>query len=160
MEYRKLPRGEELISTLGLGMGGIQKCPEGEIQAIIELAIEHGVNFFDLCAGGKSVYEPFGRAIAGKRDKVYFQLHFGAVYKDNGEYGWSRDLRRIKDIFEWEMRALGTENGSHQEPVHTVLLGQTRGACGRSGSKKSERPQRAFKVPRVNRGGARLFGYR
>ena len=25
MEYRKLPKGEERLSTLGLGLGGIQK---------------------------------------------------------------------------------------------------------------------------------------
>ena len=109
MEYRKLPKGNELIGTLGLGMGGIHKCPQDEIQAVIERAIENGINFFDLCAGGKSVYEPFGKAIAGKRDKVYFQLHFGAVYNENGEYGWSRDLKRIRETFEWEMKALGTD---------------------------------------------------
>ncbi len=109
MEYRKLPHGNETIGALGLGMGGIQKASPDEIQAVVERAIEHGVNFFDLCAGGKSVYEPFGRAISGKREKVYFQLHFGAVYKENGEYGWSRDLNVIKKTFEWEINALGTD---------------------------------------------------
>lgn len=109
MEYRKLPHGTEKISTLGLGMGGIQNCPPNEIQMVIERAIENGINFFDLCAGGKSVYEPFGKAIKGKREKIYFQLHFGAVYKQNGEYGWSRNLKTIKDTFEWELKALGTD---------------------------------------------------
>lgn len=109
MEYRKLPKGNERIGTLGLGMGGIQNTPPDEIQAVIERAIENGINFFDLCAGGKSVYEPFGKAIAGKRGKVYFQLHFGAVYKENGEYGWSRDLETIENTFAWEMQALGTD---------------------------------------------------
>lgn len=109
MEYRKLPHGDERIATLGLGMGGIQNTPPEEIQAVVERAIENGINFFDLCAGGKSVYEPFGKAIAGKRGKVYFQLHFGAVYKENGEYGWSRDLNEIRQTFEWEMKALGTD---------------------------------------------------
>lgn len=109
MEYRKLPNGTELISTLGLGMGGIQNSSPDEIEAVVREAINHGVNFFDLCAGGQSVYEPFGRAIKGQRDKVYFQLHFGAVYKKNGEYGWSRDLQTIMSTFEWEMRALNTD---------------------------------------------------
>lgn len=109
MEYRKLPRGEEQIGVLGLGMGGIQNTAPEEIQKVIERAVENGINFFDLCAGGKSVYEPFGRAIAGKREKVYFQLHFGAVYKKNGEYGWSRDLQTIKNTFGWELNALKTD---------------------------------------------------
>lgn len=108
MEYRKLPHGTENISTLGLGMGGIQNASPQEIQSVIERAITHGINFFDLCAGGKSVYEPFGNAIASSRPKVYFQLHFGAVYNQNGEYGWSRNLRTVKSTFEWELKALKT----------------------------------------------------
>lgn len=109
MEYRKLPRGNEEIGVLGLGMGGIQNARPEEIQTVIERAIENGINFFDLCAGGKSVYEPFGKAIAGKREKVHFQLHFGAVYRKDGEYGWSRNLKEIKDTFAWEMKTLGTD---------------------------------------------------
>lgn len=108
MEYRKHPASGELIGTLGLGMGGIQAAPADEIEKTVRLAIEKGINFFDLCAGGASVYEPFGRAIADCRDKVYFQLHFGAVYNKNGEYGWSRKLSEIKSTFEWEMEKLCT----------------------------------------------------
>ncbi len=109
MEYRKLPRGDERIGVLGLGMGGIRNASPEEIQTVIEKAIDNGINYFDLCAGGGNVYEPFGRAIAGKREKIYFQLHFGAVYEKNGEYGWSRDLNAIKRTFDWELKALGTD---------------------------------------------------
>ena len=108
MEYRKLPHGNEMIGTLGLGTGSLGNTSAVEIEAIVTKAIDNGINFFDLCAGNKSVYEPFGRAIAGKRNKVYFQLHFGAVYK-NGEYGWSRNLDEIKNTFLWEMKTLNTD---------------------------------------------------
>lgn len=84
MEYRQLPHGTERIGVLGLGMGGIQHTPADEIEAIIRRALENGINFFDLCAGG-AVYEPFGRAIRGRREQVYLQCHFGAVYDENGE---------------------------------------------------------------------------
>ena len=80
-----------------------------EIESIIKKAIENGINFFDLCGGGSRVYKPFGNAIKGKRDKVYFELHFGAVYDEEGEYGWSRDLDVIKNTFKWEMEQLQTE---------------------------------------------------
>ena len=109
MEYRALPKGNEKLSALGLGMGGIQNAPADEIEAVVSRAIESGINFFDLCAGGASVYRPFGRAIAGRREKVHFQLHFGAVYNKKGEYGWSRSLDEIKRTFEWELKALGTD---------------------------------------------------
>ena len=108
MEYRKLPHGKELISVLGLGMGGIQHTPAEEIEAIIRKAIDNGINFFDLCAGG-AVYEPFGKAIKEQREKVFIQCHFGAVYDENGEYGWCRDFDTIKKTFLWELETLGTD---------------------------------------------------
>lgn len=110
MEYRQLPRGKEneKFSVLGLGMGGIQYTPAAEIEAIITKAIDNGINFFDLCAGG-AVYEPFGKAIKGKREKVFLQVHFGAVYDENGEYGWCRDFETIKKTFLWELETLGTD---------------------------------------------------
>lgn len=110
MEYRFLPHGgeNERFSALGLGMGGIQGASDAEIEATVRTALDHGVNFFDLCAGGANVYAPFGRAIAGRRGQVFFQLHFGAVYNEKGEYGWSRNLDKIRETFEWELKTLGT----------------------------------------------------
>lgn len=35
MEYRKLSKGGEMISTLGPGMGGIHKTTPDEIEAVI-----------------------------------------------------------------------------------------------------------------------------
>ncbi len=110
MEYRKLPHGSEndKFGVLGLGMGGIQHTPPQEIEAIISKAIDNGINFFDLCAGG-AVYEPFGRAIRGRREQVFLQVHFGAVYDEKGEYGWCRDFDTIKKTFLWELETLGTD---------------------------------------------------
>ncbi len=110
MEYRKLPHGteRERFGVLGLGMGGIQHTPPEEIEAIIRKAMAHGINFFDLCAGG-AVYKPFARAIRGQRDKVFLQVHFGAVYDEKGEYGWCRDFETIKKTFLWELETLDTD---------------------------------------------------
>ncbi len=110
MEYRQLPHGtdRETFSVLGLGMGGIQHTPPEEIEAIIRKAIANGINFFDLCAGG-AVYAPFGRAIRGQREKVFLQVHFGAVYDEKGEYGWCRDFETIRKTFAWELETLGTD---------------------------------------------------
>lgn len=110
MEYRKLPHGKdnERFGVLGLGLGGIGQTSPEEIEAIIRKAIDHGINFFDLCTAG-ATYAPFGRAIKGRRDKVFIQVHFGAVYDENGEYGWCRDPETIKRTFLWELEALGTD---------------------------------------------------
>lgn len=110
MEYRRLPHGNEneRFSVLGLGMGGIGKTPTDLIEAIIRKAIDNGINFFDLCTAGAS-YAPIGRAISDCRDKVFLQVHFGAVYDENGEYGWCRDFDTIKNTFLWELEQLGTD---------------------------------------------------
>ena len=110
MEYRQLPHGteREKFGVLGLGLGGIGKTPADEIEAIIRKALDHGINYFDLCTAG-ATYAPFGRAIAGKRDRVFIQVHFGAVYDENGEYGWCRDFDTIQKTFLWELETLGTD---------------------------------------------------
>lgn len=95
-EHRKLPRGEEKLSIIGLGSGSLGLASEEEIIIIIKETINSGINFFDLCAGNHKVYKPFGKAIKGVREKVHFQFRFGAFYKADGEYGWSRDLNKIK----------------------------------------------------------------
>lgn len=111
MEKRRLPRGgeNESFSVLGLGLGGIQGCTDDEIERVISTAMEHGVNFFDLCAGGRNVYAPFGRAIKGRRGSVFLQLHLGAVYNGSGEYAWSRKADDIRRTFGWELETLGTD---------------------------------------------------
>jgi len=110
MEYRQLPHGtkQEKFSVLGLGLGGIGKTPADEIEAIIRKAIDNGINFFDMCTAG-ATYAPFGRAIAGRREQVFLQVHFGAVYDADGEYGWCRDFDTIKKTFLWELETLGTD---------------------------------------------------
>ncbi len=109
MEYRKLPHGEEKIGVIGIGTGGIQGCSDTEIEKIIRTAIDNGINYFDLCAGARNVYAPFGRAIKGQRESIMFQLHFGAVYNQKGEYGWSRNLDKIRETFQWELETLDTD---------------------------------------------------
>ena len=110
MEYRALPRGTagERFGVLGLGLGGIGTTPPDEIEAIVRKALDHGINFFDLCTAG-ATYAPFGRAIAGRREQVFLQMHFGAVYDENGEYGWCRDFSTIHDTFLWELETLKTD---------------------------------------------------
>ena len=108
MEYRKLPRGEEQISILGLGASSIGMAGEKEIQATAELALENGVNFFDMASSDAAPFAAYGRAMAGARDKMYFQIHFGADYR-SGKYGWTTDLDAIKQSVDWQLKALQTD---------------------------------------------------
>ena len=91
MEYRKLPKGTENISIIGLGNSSLGEAGEKEAQATVELALENGVNFFDMAAGDARPFAAYGRAAAGCRGKVYYQVHFGADYR-TGKYGWTLEL--------------------------------------------------------------------
>lgn len=108
MEYRKLPHGEEQLSILGLGTSSIGMAGEKEIEATMELALEQGVNFFDMASADAAPFPAYGRALKGQRDKVYFQIHFGANYQ-GGTYGWTTDLDTIKRSIDWQLTALKTD---------------------------------------------------
>ena len=108
MEYRKLPRGTEEISILGLGNSSMGQSGEKEVQASVEMALENGINYFDMAAADDVPFAPFGRAVAGCRNKVYFQVHFGAEYR-TGTYGWTLDLDKIKKSVDWQLEMMKTD---------------------------------------------------
>ena len=108
MEYRKLPHGEERISILGLGTSSIGMAGEKEIRATVDLALERGVNFFDLASADDAPFPVYGAAMAGVRTQVHFQIHFGANYQ-SGSYGWTTDLDTIRRSIDWQLKALRTD---------------------------------------------------
>ncbi len=108
MEYRKLPKGDEQISILGLGNSSTSQAGEKGMEEIISLAVENGVNYFDMAAGDAAPFAAFGRAVAGCRQKVYFQVHFGADYR-TGKYGWTLKLEDIKRSVDWQLKQLKTD---------------------------------------------------
>lgn len=108
MEYRTLPHGTEKISILGLGTSSIQASPEAEIEETVRLAAENGVNYFDMASAEAKPFAAYGRALAGCRQNVYFQIHFGADYT-RGTYGWTTDLDTVKRSVAWQLDALKTD---------------------------------------------------
>ncbi|MDD3416115.1 MAG: hypothetical protein PHY47_19295 [Lachnospiraceae bacterium] len=44
MQYRKLPKGTEQISVLGIGTSSIQASSEKEIEKIITTALDFGIS--------------------------------------------------------------------------------------------------------------------
>ena len=108
MEYRKLPKGTEEISIIGLGNSSLS--PDGglEMEKTIEMAIENGINYFDMAAADAGPFPAYGRVAAGCRDRVYYQIHFGADYR-SGQYGWTLRLDDIKRSIDWQLKALKTD---------------------------------------------------
>ncbi|MCM1262594.1 MAG: aldo/keto reductase [Butyrivibrio sp.] len=107
MEYRVLPHGGEKISIIGLGSGSISGT-EQEMTAVIDAAMESGVNYFDMAPSEQAPFYAYAKAFAGRREKVITQMHFGAVY-NGGKYGWTRNLDKIREQFAWELKLLDTD---------------------------------------------------
>lgn len=108
MEYRKLPHGDEQISIIGLGNSSLGALGEAEAEKTVAMAVENGINYFDMAAGDATPFPAYGRAVSGCRDKVFFQVHFGADYR-SGKYGWTLDLDEIKRSIDWQLKALRTD---------------------------------------------------
>ncbi len=108
MEYRILPHGDEKIGVVGMGSSVIGAQPEEEIIRTVRAAVKNGVNYFDMAGGHATIFEAYGKALEGIRDKVYLQIHFGADYT-SGEYGWTLNLNRIKKSVQWQLEKLRTD---------------------------------------------------
>ncbi|MCI8647346.1 MAG: (4Fe-4S)-binding protein [Firmicutes bacterium] len=108
MKYRKLPRGEEQISVIGMGSSVVGEQTEKDIIENVEFALNAGINYFDLAAGHASVFPAYGRALEGCRKEAMLQVHFGANYT-KGEYGWTTDLNAVKKSIDWQLQKLKTD---------------------------------------------------
>ncbi len=65
MEYRKLPKGTEQISMIGMGTSSIGMAGEKEIEATMVMALENGINYFDMASSDAEPFEAFGNVLAG-----------------------------------------------------------------------------------------------
>ncbi len=108
MEYRALPHGGERLSILGLGNSSLSLSGERETEAAVAMALENGINYFDMAAADAAPFAPFGRAVGGARSQVYYQIHFGADYA-SGKYGWTLNLDKIRRSVDWQLKTLATD---------------------------------------------------
>ena len=68
MEYRKLPHGEEQISVIGFGTSSIGAAGDAELEATLELALEQGINYFDLASADAAPFSALGRVLGEQRN--------------------------------------------------------------------------------------------
>ena len=78
MEYRVNRRTGDRISVLGVGTSGLPAAGAKEGAATLEMALEQGINYFDLATADSACFPIFGAALAGVRRQVlYPSTHFG-----------------------------------------------------------------------------------
>ena len=108
MQYRVNRRTGDRISEIGMGTAYIVEAKRAEAVRTVRRAYEGGVNYFDLAAGDGTAFSIFGEALSDVRDRVMYQIHFGADYS-NGTYGWTLDLNTVKRSVDRQLRDLKTD---------------------------------------------------
>ena len=108
MLYRDAGRTGMSLSVIGLGAEHLDNKPYETAEETIHAAIDQGINFMDVFMPGETVRKNIGKALKGKRDKVFIQGHIGSVDL-NQQYDISRDLTVCKTYFENLLKYLGTD---------------------------------------------------
>ncbi len=107
MKYRTNKRTGDKISEIGMGTAYVAEAERKEAVKTVRSAFEGGINYYDLAAGDGSAFAIFGEALSDVRDKVMYQIHFGADYS-KGTYGWTLNLDAIKRSVDNQLTDLKT----------------------------------------------------
>lgn len=109
MKYRILKRCNNLkVSEIALGCEGFIGKSSEEFKAMIDKALELGINFIDMYTPNPDFRDNMGRATAGRREKICLQGHIGAVW-ENGQYLRTRNVEKAKKAFEDQLNRIGTD---------------------------------------------------
>ena len=112
--YRKLGSSQITVPVVGIGCNAFgTRMDEGQVQAVVDAAIEQGATFFDTADtyGLGASEELLGRALGPRRDDVVIATKFGMDMK--GRSGDDRGRRGsaeyVRTSVEASLRRLDTE---------------------------------------------------
>jgi predicted aldo/keto reductase-like oxidoreductase len=108
MQYRSIGKTGMKAGVIGLGCEGLLNKSGGEVEKIVATALDGGINMVDFFSPQKEARGNFGKAIKGKRDKVFIQGHIGStdIHEQNDV---SRDPATCKKYFESLLADMGTD---------------------------------------------------
>jgi len=108
MQYRSIGKTGMSAGVIGLGTEHLDNKPYEIVEEVIDAALEHGMNLFDLFMPGTPVRENIGKALKGRREKMLIQGHVGSVDLKQ-QYDISRDVPTCRRYFEELLRCLDTD---------------------------------------------------
>ena len=108
MEYRKLGNTGMMVSAIGLGSEYVWFESEKTIRDVIDTALDAGINYIDLFMGTPHTRHCIGKALKGRRDKVYLTGHLGCV-DIRGQYVRTRNEPLCRKFMEDYYEIVGTD---------------------------------------------------
>ncbi len=109
MKYRTIRRCNNIkVSEVALGCEGFLGKSAEEFKAMLDRAMELGINFIDMYTSNPDFRNHLGAAIAGRREKIVLQGHICSVW-ENGQYLRTRNLEKTKAAFEDQLKRIGTD---------------------------------------------------
>ena len=108
MKTNILGRTGMVVNPVGLGCEHLEKLPYEQVKAVVDAALDAGINIFDVFMSEPNVRSYIGRALEGRREQVILQGHLCAVW-ENGQYKRSRNIEDVKHFFTDFMTRMNTD---------------------------------------------------
>ena len=109
MTYRPLGNTGLEVSEISIGCGGFEKIDSAASIALMDVALDSGINYIDIYDANPKTRSNIGAALKGRRDRMIIQGHIGCIYKD-GQHTRTRDLEETRQGFEDLLQRLGTDH--------------------------------------------------
>lgn len=106
MQYRELGKTGKQVSIIGLGCENLDGAPYETVKAVLDTALEGGVNVLDVFMPGREIRENIAKALGPRRKDMMVQGHIGST-DVNQQYDISRDMPTVKRYFEDMLRIFG-----------------------------------------------------
>ncbi|MBB75727.1 MAG: aldo/keto reductase [Planctomycetaceae bacterium] len=109
METRALGKTGLQTSVLGFGAApiGVLDAPQTDIDGVLNLLLDEGVNLIDTAANYASSEEAIGKAIATRRDEYILVSKCGQAFPDLKGEAWSAEI--VRNTIDRSLKRLQTD---------------------------------------------------
>ncbi|HOL55524.1 MAG TPA: aldo/keto reductase, partial [bacterium] len=111
MDKRPYGKTGEMLSIIGFGGIVAAELPQEEANSIVALAIDRGVNYFDVAPTYMDAEERLGIALKGKRNNIFLACKTGKRTKEEARKELENSLRLLNtDHFDlYQLHSMTTD---------------------------------------------------
>jgi predicted aldo/keto reductase-like oxidoreductase len=107
MYVRLLGKSGVRVGEIGLGTEHLKNANPAAVKSIVDLAVQEGINYFDLLFNFTGYLQKFGAAFKPYRDQLVLATHLGSSERD-GQYFKTRNVEECEKTFNHTLKELDT----------------------------------------------------